>query len=77
MLADTEDIKSFLHDNANKALMNLDYEGLFLAEACKANPAILSALSANADENHDFFFGSGSSYVIGNAVATENEDWDF
>jgi ribonucleoside-diphosphate reductase beta chain len=31
----------------------------------------------NADENHDFFSGSGSSYVIGEAVITEDEDWDF
>ncbi len=29
------------------------------------------------DENHDFFSGSGSSYVIGKAVVTEDEDWDF
>ena len=28
-------------------------------------------------ENHDFFSGSGSSYVIGKAVVTEDEDWDF
>jgi ribonucleoside-diphosphate reductase, beta subunit len=41
------------------------------------SPAILSALSPNADENHDFFSGSGSSYVIGKAVNTEDEDWDF
>ena len=73
----TEDVKQFLHYNANKALMNLGYEALFPAEACRVNPAILSALSPNADENHDFFSGSGSSYVIGKAVATEDEDWDF
>ena len=73
----TEDVKKFLHYNANKALMNLGYEALFPAEACKVNPAILSALSPNADENHDFFSGSGSSYVIGKAVATEDEDWNF
>ncbi|GAA5626418.1 ribonucleoside-diphosphate reductase subunit beta nrdF2 [Brucella sp. NBRC 12953] len=73
----TEDVKKFLHYNANKALMNLGYEALFPAEACKVNPAILSALSPNADENHDFFSGSGSSYVIGKAVATEDDDWDF
>ena len=73
----SEDVKKFLHYNANKALMNLGYEALFPAEACKVNPAILSALSPNADENHDFFSGSGSSYVIGKAVATEDEDWDF
>lgn len=51
----TEDVKQFLHYNANKALMNLGYEALFPAEACRVNPAILSALSPNADENHDFF----------------------
>jgi hypothetical protein len=28
-------------------------------------------------ENHDFFSGSGSSYVIGKAVVTEDEDWNF
>ena len=73
----TEDVKKFLHYNANKALMNLGYEALFPKEAAEVNPAILSALSPNADENHDFFSGSGSSYVIGKAVATEDEDWDF
>ena len=73
----TEDVKKFLHYNGNKALMNLGYEALFPAEACKVNPAILSALSPNADENHDFFSGSGSSYVIGKAVSTEDDDWDF
>ena len=73
----SEDVKNFLHYNANKALMNLGYEALFPPEACKVNAAILSALSPNADENHDFFSGSGSSYVIGKAIATEDEDWDF
>ncbi len=73
----TEDVKHFLHYNANKALMNLGFEPLFPDELCQVNPAIMAALSPNADENHDFFSGSGSSYVIGKAVATEDEDWDF
>ncbi|NHF73001.1 class 1b ribonucleoside-diphosphate reductase subunit beta [Paracoccus xiamenensis] len=73
----TEDVKTFLHYNANKALQNLGYEALFPPEACKVSPAILAALSPNSDENHDFFSGSGSSYVIGKAVATEDDDWDF
>jgi ribonucleoside-diphosphate reductase beta chain len=73
----TEDVKKFLHYNANKALMNLGYEAIFPKEVCDVNPAILSALSPNADENHDFFSGSGSSYVIGKAVNTEDADWDF
>ncbi|MFP1739987.1 class 1b ribonucleoside-diphosphate reductase subunit beta [Lonsdalea quercina] len=73
----TEDVKKFLHYNANKSLMNLGYEALFPASMTDVNPAILAALSPNADENHDFFSGSGSSYVIGKAVETEDEDWDF
>ncbi|CAM1639601.1 class 1b ribonucleoside-diphosphate reductase subunit beta [Bartonella apihabitans] len=73
----SEEVKVFLHYNANKALMNLGFEPLFPPDICKVNPAILSALSPNADENHDFFSGSGSSYVIGKAVATEDSDWDF
>ncbi|MBB5748772.1 MAG: nrdF [Citricoccus sp.] len=72
-----EDAKKFLHYNANKALMNLGYEGMFPSSVTDVNPAILSALSPNADENHDFFSGSGSSYVIGKAENTEDEDWDF
>ena len=73
----TEDVKKFLRYDANKALMNLGFEGLFPKDETNVNPAILSALSPNADENHDFFSGSGSSYVIGKAVSTEDEDWEF
>ncbi|PDQ35026.1 MAG: class 1b ribonucleoside-diphosphate reductase subunit beta [Candidatus Lumbricidophila eiseniae] len=73
----TEDVKKFLHYNANKALMNLGYEAMFPKSVTDVSPAILSALSPNADENHDFFSGSGSSYVIGKAVNTEDDDWDF
>ncbi|MBL3554309.1 class 1b ribonucleoside-diphosphate reductase subunit beta [Rhodovulum sulfidophilum] len=72
----TEDVKVFLHYNANKALQNLGFEALFPPAACEGNAAILAALSPDS-ENHDFFSGSGSSYVIGKAVATEDEDWDF
>ncbi|MDE0573937.1 class 1b ribonucleoside-diphosphate reductase subunit beta [Demequina sp. B12] len=73
----TEDVKKFLHYNANKALMNLGYEALFPANVTDVSPAILSALSPNADENHDFFSGSGSSYVIGKHEETTDDDWDF
>ena len=73
----TEDVKKFLHYNANKALMNLGFDPLFPKEATDVSAAILSALSPNSDENHDFFSGSGSSYVIAKHEATEDEDWDF
>ena len=73
----TEEVKTFLRYNANKALMNLGYEALFPQDQVEVNPAILASLSPNADENHDFFSGSGSSYVMGKAVETEDDDWDF
>ncbi|MEU3013386.1 class 1b ribonucleoside-diphosphate reductase subunit beta [Nocardia asteroides] len=72
-----DDVAMFLRYNANKALQNLGYDALFPKDACAVNPAILAALSPNADENHDFFSGSGSSYVIGKAVSTADEDWEF
>lgn len=73
----SEDVKKFLHYNANKALMNLGYEALFPDEITNVSPAILSSLSPDANENHDFFSGSGSSYVIGKTINTEDDDWDF
>ena len=72
-----EDVKKFLHYNANKALMNLGYDAMFPQAVTDVSPAILSALSPDANENHDFFSGSGSSYVIGKAEKTEDTDWDF
>jgi ribonucleoside-diphosphate reductase beta chain len=72
-----EDVKKFLHYNANKALMNLGYEAMFDKKTTDFNPAIKTSLSPNSDENHDFFSGAGSSYVIGKAEATTEEDWAF
>jgi ribonucleoside-diphosphate reductase beta chain len=73
----TEDVKRFLRYNANKALMNLGYEPLFPKDSVNVDATILTALSPNSDENHDFFSGSGSSYVMGKAENTEDDDWDF
>lgn len=75
----TEEVKQFLRYNANKALMNLGYDPIFGKEETDVSAAILSALSPGSEENHDFFSGAGSSYVMGGAkvVDTEDEDWDF
>jgi ribonucleoside-diphosphate reductase beta chain len=73
----TEDVKKFLHYNANKALMNLGFDALFPKELTDVNPAIMSSLSPDANENHDFFSGSGSSYVIAKHENTTDEDWAF
>ena len=58
----TDDVEKFLRYNGNKALMNLGYPALFPAEICDVNPPrSWPPWSPNADENHDFFSGSGSS----------------
>ena len=73
----TEDVKIFLKYNANKALNNLGFDGLFPVEDTKASPQVMSSLNPGADENHDFFSGSGSSYTIGTVESTKDEDWGF
>lgn len=73
----TEDVKKFLKYNANKSLMNLGYDPLFPKDQTGVSAAILSALNINSGENHDFFSGSGSSYVIGKVEDTSDNDWDF
>jgi ribonucleoside-diphosphate reductase beta chain len=37
----------------------------------------MSQLAPDTNETHDFFSGSGSSYVIGKSAKTEDEDWSF
>lgn len=73
----TEQVKTFLRYNANKALNNLGYDGLFPTDETQVAPEIMAQLSPNADENHDFFSGSGSSYVMGKAEDTIDDDWEF
>ncbi|WP_431985404.1 class 1b ribonucleoside-diphosphate reductase subunit beta [Streptomyces qinglanensis] len=72
-----DDVAVFVRYNANKALMNLGYDTRFPDEETEVNPEILAALSPGSDENHDFFSGSGSSYVMGKAEDTDDDDWDF
>lgn len=73
----TEDVKAFLHYNANKALNNLGYESLFPSDLTQFNPGVMTSLSPNGGENFDFFSGSGSSYVIGTVEQLDDEDFDW
>lgn len=73
----TDEVKMFLRYNADKALANLGYQPLFPMDQKDVMPTVLTALSPNSDENHDFFSGSGSSYVIGKKQNTTDDDWDF
>lgn len=73
----TDDVLKFLRYNANKALMNLGYEALFSKVQAKVSSEILSALSPGSEETHDFFSGSGSSYVMGTVEPVTDDDWEF
>ncbi|UVD81735.1 class 1b ribonucleoside-diphosphate reductase subunit beta [Mycoplasma iguanae] len=72
-----EDAIRFSIYNAGKFLQNLGYESPFTDEETRIEPEIFTQLSARADENHDFFSGNGSSYVMGVTEETEDEDWEF
>lgn len=65
-----------LYNNARQYTENRWYKSSFPADETEVSPAVLSALSPNADENHDFFSGSDSSYVIGKVEHTTDDDWD-
>lgn len=71
----TEDVKKFLHYNANKALQNLGYDEMFPKDMTNANPAVLSSLSLGS-ETHDFFSGTGT-YFMPEVEETDDDDWDF
>ena len=72
-----DDVFAFVRYNANKALMNLGYPARFGSDQTAVSSEILAALSPSANENHDFFSGSGSSYVMGHSESTDDGDWDF
>lgn len=63
--------------NAGKFLQNLGYDSPFSEQETYITPEVFAQLSARADENHDFFSGSGSSYIIGTSEETTDEDWEF
>lgn len=71
----TEDVTRFLKYNANKALMNLGFDPIYSADQTRVSAGVLSSLGGG--ESHDFFSGSGSSYVIGTHEEMEDDDWDF
>ncbi len=72
-----EDAIRFSLYNAGKFLQNLGYDSPFSEEETRIKPEVFAQLSARADENHDFFSGNGSSYIMGVSEETEDEDWEF
>lgn len=72
-----EDAIKFSVYNAGKFLQNLGYDSPFTEEETRIKPEVFAQLSARADENHDFFSGNGSSYIMAVTEETEDEDWEF
>lgn len=71
----TEDVKMFIRYNANKTLANMGIEPLYSPEETDIPAYILAALDVGTGETHDFFSGSGASYVMGTQEETMEEDW--
>lgn len=69
----TEKVKTFLKYNAVKAFQNLGLKEPFSTEDIHVDPSIMASLNPSSDENHDFFSGAGSSYVMG---SMKREDLD-
>ena len=55
----TEEVKTFLRYNANKALMNLGQDPLFPDSADDVNPIVMNGISTGTS-NHDFFSQVGN-----------------
>lgn len=70
-----EEVKTFLRYNLNKAMQNLGMENVFPSAMTQVEPRILTQLTIDSEETHDFFSGSGSSYVVGIAEDTLDDDW--
>lgn len=73
----TKDIKTFVKYNANKALQNMGFEAYFdHATASDVNPIVMNGISIET-ANHDFFSQVGAGYLMGEAEAMVDEDYDF
>lgn len=70
----TDEVKTFLRYNANKALMNLGLDPLFPESAEDVNPIIMNGISTGTS-NHDFFSQVGNGYLLGQVEAMTDEDY--
>lgn len=72
----TENVKTYLRYNANKTMQNLGYDSIFSDSETRVEAAIMSSMTVDANETHDFFSGSGSSYIMAEVEETTDDDWD-
>ena len=73
----TDEVSVFVRYNANKALQNLGYEPYYEdGNIENVNPIVVNGLSTDTT-NHDFFSQVGSGYLMGQAEAMDEDDYDF
>lgn len=72
----TEDVKTFVRYNANKALMNLGFSPLFPDTADDVNPIVLNGLSTGTT-NHDFFSTTGNGYLLSEVEDMNDDDYNY
>ncbi|WP_341282004.1 class 1b ribonucleoside-diphosphate reductase subunit beta [Paenibacillus sp. FSL H8-0537] len=66
-----EEVKTYVRYNANKALMNLGFDGVFPDEP--VNPIVFNGISTHTKQ-HDFFSKKGNGYVRTIHVEQLNDD---
>ena len=72
-----EEIKVLVKYNANKALQNMGFQSYFSnITAFDVNPIVMNGISIET-ANHDFFSQVGAGYLMGNAEAMLDDDYDF
>ncbi len=70
----TSDVKKFVRYNANKALNNLGWEGIFEDE--DVNPIVINGLSTKT-KSFDFFSMKGNGYKKATVEPLQNDDFYF
>lgn len=72
-----DDVKTFVRYNANKALQNMGFSVYYdNADSSDVNPIVMNGISIETS-NHDFFSQVGAGYLMGDAEAMLEEDYDF
>ena len=71
----TDEVKTFLRYNANKALMNLGQDPLFPDSSEDVNPIVMNGISPGTS-NHDFLAQVGHGNLLGQAEAMKDSDYD-
>lgn len=72
----TDNVKTFLKYNANKALMNLGLEPFFKETMADVDPIVMNGLSTTTS-NHDFFSQVGNGYLLSDVEVMRDEDYDY